>query len=80
MIHRREFIVSALATAGAGLDASFAESGAYPNRAIRIIVPFAAGGGVDVFARLLSEKLKERRGVAVSNPHPSPLVPRPCLL
>jgi tripartite-type tricarboxylate transporter receptor subunit TctC len=67
MIHRRQFIASALATAGAGLNVatSFAQGAPYPNRAIHIIVPFAPGGGVDVFARLLSEKLKEKRGVTV---------------
>ena len=67
MIHRRKFIASALATAGAGFDVarSLAQGGPYPSRAIHIIVPFAPGGGVDVFARLLGEKLKEKRGVTV---------------
>jgi len=67
MIHRREFIISALAAAGAGVDAvtCFAEDAAYPTRPIHIIVPYAAGGGVDVFARLLAEQLKEKRGVTV---------------
>ena len=67
MIHRRKFITSALATAGAGFNVatSFAQSGPYPNRPVHIIVPFAPGGGVDVFARLLGEKLKDKRGVTV---------------
>src|SRR3954470_4421625 len=32
----------------------------YPDRAVRVIVPVAAGGGVDVMARLVSQKLSER--------------------
>jgi tripartite-type tricarboxylate transporter receptor subunit TctC len=34
----------------------------YPDRAVRMVVPVAAGGGVDVMARLLSQKLSERLG------------------
>jgi tripartite-type tricarboxylate transporter receptor subunit TctC len=34
----------------------------YPDRVVRVIVPVAAGGGVDVMARLLSQKLSERLG------------------
>ena len=34
----------------------------YPERAIRVIVPVAAGGGVDVMARLISQRLSERFG------------------
>jgi tripartite-type tricarboxylate transporter receptor subunit TctC len=38
---------------------------AYPNRFIRIIVGYAAGGGTDVVARVVGEKLAERLGQPV---------------
>jgi tripartite-type tricarboxylate transporter receptor subunit TctC len=37
----------------------------YPNRPIRMIVGFAAGGGNDLFARLIGQKLSENIGQAV---------------
>jgi tripartite-type tricarboxylate transporter receptor subunit TctC len=37
----------------------------YPNRVVRLIVGFAAGGGNDVFARLVGQKLSELIGQSV---------------
>jgi tripartite-type tricarboxylate transporter receptor subunit TctC len=45
------------------LVASFAAAAQeYPNRAVRIIVPFAAGGSADVFGRILAQHLQESLG------------------
>lgn len=38
---------------------SFAQAD-YPNKPIRVIVPFPPGGGTDVYARLIANKLTER--------------------
>jgi tripartite-type tricarboxylate transporter receptor subunit TctC len=37
-------------------------SAEYPDKVVRIIVPVAAGGGVDVMARLLAQRLSDRLG------------------
>ena len=43
---------------------AFAQS-SYPNRAIRMVVPFASGGGPDVVARVLSEHLAPALGTTI---------------
>jgi tripartite-type tricarboxylate transporter receptor subunit TctC len=53
---------------GADAPAAFAQSNTqpkFPSRPIRLLVPFAPGGGVDVVARIVGQKLSERIGQPV---------------
>lgn len=44
------------------VSAAPAHAQQYPSRTVELIVPFAAGGGTDVLARLVSEGLSKRLG------------------
>ncbi len=48
-------IILAMLFAFAGCTA---ETSAYPNRAIKVIVPFGTGGGADQFARILEQEIE----------------------
>jgi tripartite-type tricarboxylate transporter receptor subunit TctC len=62
----RAFILFLAATAAAVLSCKSAQAqGGYPNKPVRIIVGYAAGGGTDVVARVIGDKLAERLGQPV---------------
>ena len=56
----RAFIAAVVLLAGIGPAAA-----EYPDRPIRIVVPYAPGGNTDVTARIISDKLREMLGTTV---------------
>ena len=50
------------ALAGALLPLQIVHAQNYPNRPVRLILPFGAGGVADVTARLVTERLGEKLG------------------
>ena len=61
---RRTLLGSALAAAGAP-SSLFAADPPWPSRPIRMIVPFAAGGSLDVVARIVADNLGKTLGTSV---------------
>jgi tripartite-type tricarboxylate transporter receptor subunit TctC len=58
-------VIARVLALGAGVlfaSAAFAQVPAYPERTVKIIVPFAAAGPTDVVARLIGQKLTEKFG------------------
>ena len=62
---RAGFALCGLAALGAVATFTAASAQDFPSRPVRMIVPQAAGGGTDVFARALGQRLSERWGQPV---------------
>lgn len=61
--------VAALALLASGAAPAQAQGEAYPNRPVRLVVPFPAGGPADVLARVVAQDMSERwgQGVIIEN-------------
>ena len=62
-MHRRTLL--AAAGAGLALPARGGAQGRWPDRPIRMIVPFPAGGGTDAWARMVAEPLGQELGQTI---------------
>jgi tripartite-type tricarboxylate transporter receptor subunit TctC len=59
---RRKFLHLAAGAAALPVASHFAWAQAYPARPVRVIAPFAPGGGTDLVARLMAQWLSDRLG------------------
>jgi tripartite-type tricarboxylate transporter receptor subunit TctC len=66
MLNRRRFVgLAAAAVAAPSVISSRAQSGDWPARPVRVVVPFTPGGSTDITARLVSNRLQEVWGQSV---------------
>ena len=64
-MNTRKFLTLAAALALAVPGLATAQAARFPDQPIRMIVPFAPGGGVDTAARLVARQMQTRLGVSV---------------
>jgi tripartite-type tricarboxylate transporter receptor subunit TctC len=55
-------LVAAAVAPALGLVATVSAQGGYPNKPIKLLVPFTPGGGTDQLARIVAQKMSESMG------------------
>lgn len=65
----RTLLATCLSVAALQLPTVWAQQNAYPSKPVRVLVPYAAGGGTDQYARMVSQELAGlwRQPVVVEN-------------
>ncbi len=64
-VSRRTLVTSLAALGAIGLSSTQAAAQSYPNKPIRIVVPFAAGGNADINGRIAGDILQKALGQPV---------------
>jgi tripartite-type tricarboxylate transporter receptor subunit TctC len=64
-VHRRHFLRAAAGVVALSAIARRAHAETFPSRPVTMVVPFAAGGGTDIFARVLAEGMRGPLGQPV---------------
>lgn len=66
-MNRRQSLLQAIGTAVLVLmtGAAFAQASAYPDKPIRLVVPYPPGGGTDVIARIVQDRLRAALGQSI---------------
>ncbi len=64
-MNRRSMLLGAAGLAGAGALRPAAAQGAYPNRPVRMIIPWPPGQATDLMARVMAQRVSEQWGQTV---------------
>ncbi len=66
-MNRRQSLLQAIGSVAFALitSATFAQSGGYPDKPIRLVVPYPPGGGTDVIARIVQDRLRAALGQSI---------------
>ncbi len=64
-LNRRSVVAASLAAAALGLSLPAQAQASFPSKALRVVVPFAAGGVADLTARVVAQRLAELLGQPV---------------
>lgn len=66
-MNRRQALLQAIGTAASVLmtGSTFAQGSGYPDKSIRLVVPYPPGGGTDVIARIVQDRLRAALGQSI---------------